>query len=100
MRKTKLWMALALAAFVSALFTPAFAQEVGKIHGHIQDPAGVAIGDGIVTLSTDGGKTTKYTFNTDASGDYKGDGIAPATYTHSLRRPTLRQTRSSTSFPK
>jgi tetratricopeptide (TPR) repeat protein len=87
MRKTKLWMALSLAALLSALFTPAFAQETGKIHGHIQDPAGVAVPDGIVTLSTDGGKTAKYTFNADPNGDYKGDGIAPGTYTLSLRRP-------------
>ena len=100
MRKTKLWMALALAAFVSVLFTPAFAQEVGKIHGHVQDPAGVAIGDGIVTLSTDGGKTTKYTFNTDASGDYKGDGIAPGTYTLSLRRPDTPPDKVLDQFPE
>ncbi|HEX3438418.1 MAG TPA: carboxypeptidase-like regulatory domain-containing protein [Pseudacidobacterium sp.] len=83
MRKMKLWLALALAAFL-----PAFAQDqTGKIHGHIQDPAGVAVTDGIVTLSTDGGKTAKYTFKAGASGDYTGDGIAPGTYTVSLRRP-------------
>jgi tetratricopeptide (TPR) repeat protein len=83
MRKMKLWLALAIAVCL-----PAFAQEqTGKIHGHIQDPAGVAVTDGIVTLSTDGGKTAKYTFKADANGDYKGDGIAPGTYTVSLRRP-------------
>ena len=59
MRKTKLWMALAVAVFASALLTPAFAQDTGKIHGHVQDPAGVAVTDGIITLSTDGGKTAK-----------------------------------------
>jgi len=88
MRKTKLWMALAFAVLLPALFTPAFAQEqTGKIHGHVQDPAGIPVTDGIITLSTDGGKTAKYTFNTDGSGDYKGDNIAPSTYTLSLRRP-------------
>jgi tetratricopeptide (TPR) repeat protein len=87
MRKTKLWLALALIAFLPAI-APAFAQDqTGKIHGHIQDPAGVAVTDGIVTLSTDGGKTAKYTFKADGSGDYKGDGIAPGAYTLSLRRP-------------
>ena len=86
MRKTKLWLALALVAFLPA-FAPAFGQDQGKIHGHVQDPAGVAVADGIVTLSTDGGKTAKYTFKTDASGDYKGDGVAPGSYTLSLRRP-------------
>ncbi|MBX6360436.1 carboxypeptidase regulatory-like domain-containing protein [Pseudacidobacterium ailaaui] len=83
MRKMKLWLALAV-----AFCLPVFAQEqTGKIHGHIQDPAGVAVTDGIVTLSTDGGKTAKYTFKADSNGDYKGDGIAPGTYTVSLRRP-------------
>jgi tetratricopeptide (TPR) repeat protein len=87
MRKTKLWLALALLALLPA-FAPAFAQDqTGKIHGHIQDPAGVSVTDGIVTLSTDGGKTAKYTFKADTNGDYKGDGIAPGTYTLSLRRP-------------
>ena len=101
MRKTKLWMALALAAFVSALLTPAFAQEqTGKIHGHIQDPAGVPVTDGIVTLSIDGGKTAKYTFNADASGDYKGDNIAPGTYTESLRRPDTPPDKVLDQFPE
>ncbi|QNI33367.1 carboxypeptidase regulatory-like domain-containing protein [Alloacidobacterium dinghuense] len=101
MRKTKLWMTLAIAAFVSALLTPAFAQEpTGKIHGHIQDPAGVAVADGIVTLSTDGGKTAKYTFNSDASGDYKGDNIAPGTYTLSLRRPDTPADKVLDQFPE
>lgn len=87
MRKTKLWLALVLAAFLPA-FTPAFAQEqTGKIHGHIQDPAAVPVTDGIITLSTDNGKTAKYTFKSDSSGDYTGDGIAAGTYTVSLRRP-------------
>ncbi len=101
MRKTKLWMALALAALVSALLTPAFAQEpTGKIHGHIQDPAGIPVTDGIVTLSTDGGKTAKYTFNADASGDYKGDAVAPGTYTVSLRRPDTPPDKVLDQFPE
>ena len=101
MRKTKLWMALALAALVSALFTPAFAQEpTGKIHGHIQDPAGVAVTDGIITLSTDGGKTAKYTFKSDASGNFTGDGIVPGTYTLSLRRPDTPPDKVLDQFPE
>ena len=83
MRKSTLWLALILISFV-----PAFAQDqTGKIHGHVQDPATVPITDGVVTLSTDGGKTAKYTFKTDSNGDYKGDGVAVGTYTESLRRP-------------
>jgi tetratricopeptide (TPR) repeat protein len=101
MRKTKLWLALALVAFLPALFAPTFAQEpTGKIHGHIQDPAGVAVQDGIITLSTDGGKTAKYTFKSDASGDYKGDGIAPGSYTLSLRRPDTPADKVLDQFPE
>jgi tetratricopeptide (TPR) repeat protein len=82
MRKTTLLLASVMLAFV-----PALAQgQTGKIHGHIQDPVGVAVADGIVTLTTDG-KTPKYTFNTDAGGNYAGDGIAPDTYSLLLRRP-------------
>ena len=101
MRKTKLWLALALVAFLPALFAPTFAQEpTGKIHGHIQDPAGVAVQDGIVTLSQDGGKTAKYTFKADSSGDYKGDGIAPGSYTLSLRRPDTPADKVLDQFPE
>src|SRR5579885_1316296 len=101
MRKTKLWMAIAAATLLSALFTPAFAQEqTGKIHGHIQDPAGVPVTDGIVTLSTDGGKTAKYTFHADANGDYKGDNIAPGTYVESLRRPDTPADKVLDQFPE
>ena len=101
MRKTKFWLALALAASVPAILTPVFAQEpTGKIHGHLQDPAGVAITDGIVTLSTDGGKTAKYTFHSDANGDYKGDGVAPGTYTESLRRPDTPADKVLDQFPE
>jgi tetratricopeptide (TPR) repeat protein len=69
-------------------FVAAHAQQpAGNIHGHVQDPIGVALPDGIIILSTDGGKTPKYTFNTDANGDYKGSGVAPDTYTVMLREP-------------
>ncbi len=70
----------AFALFLGAA-TSAFAQGsgTGSIHGHIQDPIGVAIGGAQVLVTTDG-KTAKYTFTADANGDYKGDGIAPGTY--------------------
>jgi len=85
---------LLMAAMLAPLLTaaPAFvaaarAQEAsGSIHGHVQDPIGVVIPDGIVTLSTDGGKTAKYTFKTDADGNYKGSGIAPGSYTVSFKK--------------
>jgi len=88
MQKKKLWLALFLVALLPALQRVSIAQEqTGKIHGHIQDPAGVSVTDGIVTLSTDGGKTAKYTLKSDANGSYAGDGIAPGEYVLSLRRP-------------
>lgn len=84
MRKTKLWMASLVAALVIIAAAPsALAQAAGataKVHGHVNDPVGVAMAGVNVTLSTDSGKTAKYSFTTDASGDYKGDGIAPGTY--------------------
>jgi tetratricopeptide (TPR) repeat protein len=79
MRKTKFWLVLTFAAVVSAAL-PAMAQQTAKIHGHVQDPAGVALKGGTVSLSDDGGKTSKYSFKTDDNGNYTGDGIAPGTY--------------------
>jgi tetratricopeptide (TPR) repeat protein len=85
MRKTKLWLASLVAAlFVVAAAPSALAQAApatpGKIHGHVNDPLSVPMAGVDVTLSTDGGKTAKYSFTTDTNGDYKGDGIAPGTY--------------------
>jgi tetratricopeptide (TPR) repeat protein len=79
--KITLWLAL----FVLALLPVAVhAQAVpGKIHGHVQDPGGVAIPNAVVELSLDG-KNAKYTFTADQNGDYKGDGIAPGTYVVTL----------------
>jgi tetratricopeptide (TPR) repeat protein len=74
--KLTLWLAAIALAFLPAF---AGAQETAKIHGHVQDPANAPIPNGQVILSTDG-KTALYTFTTDASGDYKGDGIKPGTY--------------------
>ncbi len=82
MRKITLVLASALLVFMPALAH----SQMGKIHGHIQDPVGANVTDGIVTLTTDG-KTAKYTFNTDANGNYTGDNVAPDTYTLLLRRP-------------
>lgn len=73
--KKNLWLAAALIAPL-ALHAQ---QQTGSIHGHVQDPAGTPMANAQVQISTDG-KTAKYTFTTDASGDYKGDNIAPGTY--------------------
>jgi tetratricopeptide (TPR) repeat protein len=75
--KLSLWLATAMFALAPALVG---AQDTtAKIHGHAQDPANAPIANGQVILSTDG-KTPLFTFPTDASGDYKGEGIKPGTY--------------------
>lgn len=77
---------LAGALLVSA--SMAIAQEpTGKIHGHVTDPTGQPKGPATISLSTDGGKTAKYSFPVNASGDFTGSGIAPGTYTMVLRLP-------------
>jgi tetratricopeptide (TPR) repeat protein len=84
MRKTKLWLAPLLAAlFIIAAAPSLLAQAKGKVHGHAQDPLGIALANVQVQLSTDG-VTPLYTFTTDATGDYKGDGVNPGTYVFTL----------------
>ena len=61
------------------------AGPTASIHGHVQDPLGVALAGGVVKLSTDRGRNTvnrnfQYQFPIDKSGDYKGTGIKPGTY--------------------
>ena len=87
MPKTKIWLAILCAALLVPATARLHAQETGKIHGHVQDPAGTSMKGGTVSLSNDGGKTAKYSFTTDANGDYKGDGIAAGTYTVIYRNP-------------
>ncbi len=81
MHKTKLWLAAVVMALVAVMAQAQ--QQTGSIHGHVQDPATTPIPNAKVELSTDG-KTAKYTFTSDANGDYKGDGIAPGTYVVTL----------------
>ncbi|HZD50734.1 MAG TPA: carboxypeptidase regulatory-like domain-containing protein, partial [Silvibacterium sp.] len=82
MRKTRIWLAILFAALLLPATARMQAQEApGKIHGHVQDPLGVALKGGSVILSTDGGQTAKYTLTTDDNGNYTGDNVAPGTYT-------------------
>jgi len=69
---------------------PALAQNTkptGKIHGHVTNSTGVAVSNGTISLSNDGGHTMKYTFTVNASGDYEGE-AAPGTYSVIYRTPT------------
>ncbi|MDP9039138.1 MAG: hypothetical protein M3O02_07675 [Acidobacteriota bacterium] len=62
------------------------AASTGSIHGHVQNPAGLAVSNGEVRLTTDksaGNPSThkyEYTFPLDAQGNYKGTDIKPANY--------------------
>jgi tetratricopeptide (TPR) repeat protein len=86
--KARLWIALLCAILVVSVAGSLRAQEpTGKIHGHVQDPSGASLKGGTVSLSTDGGKTAKYTFTTDDNGNYAGQEIAPGTYLAIYRNP-------------
>jgi tetratricopeptide (TPR) repeat protein len=63
------------------------AQATGSasLHGHVTNPAGMALNKGEVRLSTDRTADAKdrkypYKFPIDQNGDYKGTGIAPGNY--------------------
>jgi tetratricopeptide (TPR) repeat protein len=78
-KNMKRTLSLCIGLLASA-FLPALAQtpaaSTGSIHGHVTNPTGAAQANGSVSLSTDGGHTSKFTFQVDANGDYKGE--APA----------------------
>ena len=60
--------------------TPAApSKPMGKIHGHVTGPEGVAKGSGSVSLSMDDGRTSKFTFQVSSAGDYAGEAL-PGTY--------------------
>jgi tetratricopeptide (TPR) repeat protein len=52
----------------------------------VTNPSGAPQSVGSVSLSTDSGHTSKYTFPVDANGDYKGD-ASPGTYMVVFRQP-------------
>src|SRR5258705_9371307 len=88
-RLGKVSSAVAAALLVMlALAHPArsWAQAAGaSIHGHVTNPAGMAMNTGEVRLSTDRSSDPKdmkfqYKFPIGPNGDYKGSGIAPGKY--------------------
>ncbi len=94
-------VAVVMSALLFAVSASLNAQDqTGSIHGHVQDTVGIPITDGIIGLANPGDKTAKYTFNTDANGDYKGTGIAPGTYTIFLRQPTTAADKVVDQFPE
>jgi tetratricopeptide (TPR) repeat protein len=84
--KRTILLCMGLLAFA---VSPAFAQApapTAKIHGHVTDPTGLMRPNGSVSLSTDEGHTSKYTFQVDANGDYTGE-ANPGTYMVIFRQP-------------
>jgi tetratricopeptide (TPR) repeat protein len=86
-RTIPLWLGVLAFALL-----PAFAQQTpvenntGKIHGHVTNPTGASTTNGTVSLSTDGGHSSKFTFEVNASGEYAGQATA-GTYTVVYRQP-------------
>ena len=89
---------LAFAALPALAQMPALATN-GKIHGTITNPTGAPQTSGNVTLSTDGGHTSKYTFPVGADGSYTGSDIAPGTYMAIYRQPDTPPDKMVDSFP-
>uniref|UniRef100_E6QMQ0 Uncharacterized protein n=1 Tax=mine drainage metagenome TaxID=410659 RepID=E6QMQ0_9ZZZZ len=88
--KLRMFLSLCATALIAVGLMPTrlMAQEpTAKIHGHVTDPTGVPRGSGTAVLSTDGGKTIKYSLPVNAAGDYSGSGIAPGTYQILLALP-------------
>lgn len=84
-RTISLWLGLLAFAAVPVLAQAPPAGPTGKIHGHVINPTGAPQTSGTVSLSNDGGRTNKYTFNVDATGAYSGE-AAPGTYTLIFRQ--------------
>jgi tetratricopeptide (TPR) repeat protein len=80
---TKRLAGLVMMAGLCAL--PAMAQSNIKLHGHVQNAAGIAVKVGDVKLTTDKTAPAKerryqFTFPLDGNGDYNGVDIAPGDY--------------------
>lgn len=83
--KLRLWLGLLAVAAVPVLAQAPPAGPTGKIHGHVINPTGAPQTSGTVSLSTDNGRTSKYTFEVDAQGAFSGE-APPGTYTLVFRQ--------------
>jgi len=102
-RTIPLWLGLPAAAGMLAFsILPALAQSptapTSKIHGHVTNPVGTSTTNGTVSLSTDDGHTSKYSFPVDSNGDYKGE-ANPGTYMVVYRAPETPPEKMVDSFP-
>lgn len=90
MQTIRRWPRLVLAALVAVALPLAAQTPTGKIHGRVTDPTGAVLGGGTVSLYAGGMASptaeAKYALNVDESGDFKGDNIAPGSYTMVYRK--------------
>jgi tetratricopeptide (TPR) repeat protein len=86
-RTISLWLGLLAFALLPVLAQAPAAPTglTGKIHGHVTNPTGANQGSGTVSLSTDSGHTSKFTFQVSSTGDYEGD-VTPGTYSVVFRQ--------------
>ncbi len=85
-RNLALWLgALAFAFLPAYAQTPQAAAPMGTIHGHVINPTGAPQTSGTISLSDDGGHTSKYTFPVSSTGYYSGQ-AAPGTYSLIFRQ--------------
>ena len=77
-----------LPGLLALAFLPASGQapNTAKIHGHVTNPTGASQANGSVSLSTDSGHTSKFTFPVNSDGNYSGE-ATPGTYTVVFRQP-------------
>jgi len=80
-------LAVALLPAMAQTPAPALKGPTGKIHGHVNGPEGAPRTSGTVSLSSDNGHSSKFSFPVSASGDYAGD-ATPGTYMLVYRTPT------------
>jgi tetratricopeptide (TPR) repeat protein len=77
-------LAVCLAGLVMLSLPGRLVAQMATVHGHVQNPAGQALTQGEVRLTTDKtpSASTKYdyTFPLDASGNYNGTDIKPGSY--------------------
>jgi tetratricopeptide (TPR) repeat protein len=86
-RNLSLWLGLLAFALLPVFAqTPAPKGNTGKIHGTVTGPEGALRTSGTVSLSTDGGKNSKFSFPVSASGTYSGEAV-PGNYTLVFRAP-------------
>ena len=80
------YIGVVLATLVLVLVSPAGAQTgTGSLHGTVTDPSGAAVTNAtVIAVTPDGSAKTS---NTNRTGAYTIDGLAPGTYTATVSVP-------------